>query len=66
MASQNPSDQKTFKNTFAPDVKNDELGVHAIIMGLKTTAPDFKDLPPEVQEAVEAELKRQEEQKGHR
>ena len=45
MASQNPSDQKTFRNTFASDVKNGELCVHAMMMRLKTTALDFKDLP---------------------
>ncbi len=58
MALQNTSRQRTFKNTFAPDVKNSELGVHAIILGLKTTALDFKDLPPEVQDAVSEELER--------
>lgn len=59
MAIQNTSDRKIFKNTFAPDVKNSELSVHAIIMGLKTTALDIKDLPSEVQEAVREELKKQ-------
>lgn len=63
MALQNSS-KKTFKNTFAPHVKNENLSVHDVITGLRTTLFDAKDLPPEVQDAVTAELRRQSAQKG--
>ena len=52
------SSEKMFKNTFAPHVRNGSLSVHDIITGLRTTLFDAKDLPPEVQDAVTAELRR--------
>ncbi len=59
MALQDSSDQRTFKNTFAPHVENETLSIHDIITGLRTTILDVKKLPPEVQDAVTKELKRQ-------
>ena len=58
MALQNSS-KKIFKNTFAPHVKNENLSVHDVITGLRTTLFDAKDLPVEVQDAVTAELRKQ-------
>ena len=52
------SSQKMFKNTFAPQMENDELSVHDVIIGLRSTVLSFKNLPREVQDAVEAELER--------
>ncbi len=58
MTLQDTSDQKTFKNTFAPRVENEYLTVHDVILGLKTTMLHSEDLPPEVQDAVSEELER--------
>ncbi len=58
MAQQDTSDQKVFENTFAPDAKNKILSVHDVILGLKATLLDFDDLPPHVQDAVNAELQK--------
>ena len=58
MALQNSSNKRMFKNTFAPHVKNEELTVSEIIVGLKTTLFSYKNLPPEIQDAVEEELER--------
>jgi len=55
MASISP-DQKTFKNTFAPNCGNEELTADMIIAALRTTVMHSKDLPKEVQDAVEEEL----------
>jgi len=55
MASISP-DQKAFKNTFAPGCTNVELTVDMIIAALRTTVMHSKDLPKEVQDAVEEEL----------
>jgi len=55
------SDQKTFKNTFAPNCGNEELTVDMIIAALRTTVMHSKDLPKEVQDAVEEELERRRE-----
>ena len=57
MTIQDSSNQKTFKNTFAPHIGNKVLTVHGIIAGLKTTLLHSVDLPPEVQKAVVEELK---------
>ena len=57
------SSSKTFKNTFAPHMGNKELDVQAIIMGLRVSLLHHEDLPPEVQEAIAVELKRQRMQK---
>ena len=59
MALQDTS-ERTFKNTFAPRVENEYLSVHDVILGLKTTMLRSTDLPPEVREAVTAELRRSE------
>ena len=59
MAPRDSSDQGTFKNTFTLHVKNEELSVHDVITGLRTTLLDAKSLPQEVQDAVMDELKRQ-------
>ena len=42
------SSQKMFKNTFAPQMENDELSVHDVIIGLRSTVLSFKNLPREV------------------
>lgn len=42
---------------------NKELDVQAIIMGLRVSLLHHEDLPPEVQEAIAVELKRQRMQK---
>ncbi len=39
-------------------MENDELGVHDVIIGLRSTMLSFESLPREVQDAVEAELDR--------
>ncbi len=59
MMIQHSSKQRTFKNTFAPHVKNTELTAHEIIMGLRTTVIHSEDLLSEIKDAVEEELKRQ-------
>lgn len=58
MAAQDSSNQKTFRNTFAPHIDNEYLTVHDVIAGLRTTVLHSKDLPPDVCDAVEEELKR--------
>ncbi len=63
MTLQDSSDKKTFKNTFAPHIKNETLSVHDVIAGLRTTLLDAQNLPSEVQDAVTAELRRQEARK---
>jgi len=60
MASISP-DQKAFKNTFAPNCGNEELTVDMIIAALRATLMHSKDLPKEVQDAVEDELERRRE-----
>ena len=59
MTLQDTSERRTFKNTFAPRVENENLTVHDVILGLKTTMLHFEDLPQDVQDAVRKELKRQ-------
>lgn len=59
------SSSKTFKNTFAPHMRNKDLNVQAVIMGLRVSLLRHEDLPQEVQEAVAAELKRQRAQQDH-
>ena len=66
MALQNSSEQRTFKNTFAPHIENEVLTVHDIIAGLKTTVLHSKDLPTEVQDAVEDELERMHKDKSRK
>ncbi len=46
---------RTFKNTFAPNMKNRTMTVKEIIVGLKFGAIQFKALPQEVKDAVGAE-----------
>ena len=55
MDPRNSSDQKMFKYTFAPQMENDELGVHDIIVGLRFTILGFKELR-KMRDAVEEEL----------
>jgi len=55
------SDQKTFRNTFAPGCTDKELTVDMIIAALRATLMHSKDLPKEVQDAVEEELDRRSE-----
>ena len=59
------SSSRTFKNTFTPHMKNEELDVQAIIMGLRVSLIHHEDLPLEIQEAVAVEIKRQREQKDN-
>ncbi len=58
MTLRNSSNQKTFKNTFAPHIRNETLDVQAIVAGLRTTLIHSEDLPKEVQDAVVDELER--------
>ena len=58
MIMRNPSEQRVFKNTFAPHIRNETLDVHAIVAGLRTTLIHSEDLPKEVQDAVMDELDR--------
>ena len=51
------SDEKTFKNTFWPDCGNKELTVNGIIAILRAGG-DIDVLPPEIQDAVTAEMDR--------
>ncbi len=58
MVLQDSSSQKTFKNTFAPNIENETLSVHEVIMGLRSTMIHSADLPKDVQDAVVKELDR--------
>lgn len=51
---------KSFKNTFAPHVDNEEIRVSGIILGLSLGLFHYDELPPEVQDAVEEEMARRE------
>lgn len=50
--------EKAFKNTFAPDVGGDVIGVGMVIAGLRHGTIREASLPREVHEAVDAELDR--------
>ena len=58
MTLRDPPGQKTFKNTFAPQMENGELGVHDVIIGLRSAVLSFESLPRKVRDAVEVELGR--------
>lgn len=49
---------KSFKNTFAPHVRAKEIRVSGIILGLQTSVFSYKELPAEVQDAVDEEMAR--------
>lgn len=49
---------RSFKNTFAPNVKAKEIRVSGIIAGLPLGVFHYNDLPPEVQRAVDEEMAR--------
>ncbi len=53
-----PLTKKTFKNTFAPHIRNETLDVQAIVAGLRATLINSEDLPEEVRDAVKDELER--------
>ena len=46
-------------------MKNEELDVQAIIIGMRVSLIHHEDLPLEIQEAVAVELRRQREQKDN-
>ena len=48
--------RRTFKNTFIPHVNNKELAVDMIIQCLFRQVVKYKDLPPEIQNAVDEEM----------
>ena len=49
---------KRFKNTWAEHVRNEELTVEQIIFGLFRQVFKYKELPAEVQDAVDKEMDR--------
>lgn len=50
----------TFENTFAPTVSHERLTVHEIMAGMSIGAIQPGNLPPDVLEALGAEIKRRE------
>ena len=50
--------RRTFKNTFISHVTNKELSVDMTIQCLFRQVVKYKDLPPEVQNAVDEEMTR--------
>lgn len=58
------SEEKTYKNTFAPDCDNEKFTVGMIIRGLFWSLWEYDDLPDEIQDVVDAEMLRRFPQKG--
>lgn len=50
--------QQVFKNTFAPNSRNNEFTLSQIISGIKYGVIDFETLPNDIKEIVSAELKK--------
>jgi len=59
MAALSTASHRTFKNTFAPNVRNEDLPAFAVVEGLRRGAIQQGKLPPKVRKAVREELDRQ-------